>query len=321
MTAKKKTAPRRQASSAPGIVPAQGALIARMSQALPALRRSERDVAELILKDPAQALQWSIAEAAQRAGVSQPTVARFATAMGFSGFREFKMHLAQSIATGVRFVHSDVEADDTPQRVLPKVFDRAIGALIDVRNHLDPQAMARAVALLAKARRIECFGVGNSAIVANDAQHKLLRFGIPCAASADPHSMSMVATVLGAGDVVLAISASGRTVDMVDCARAAVAGGATVIAITNGTSPLARVATLSLHVDVLEDTDIYTPMTSRLAHLVVIDALCVGIALALGPGCIDRLERVKHSLRSRRLGLPVSGAAARKPNKQKRRDS
>ncbi|MDP9142304.1 MAG: transcriptional regulator, partial [Pseudomonadota bacterium] len=190
---------RRTASAA--IAPAQGAVIARISNALPTLRRSERDVAELILKDPARALQWSIAEAAQLAGVSQPTVARFATAVGFSGFREFKLHLAQSIATGVRYVHSGVEADDTSEQVVPKVFDRAIGALIDVRNHLDPQTIARAVGLLAEARRIECFGVGNSAIVADDAQHKLLRFGIPCSASADPHSMSMVATVIGPGDV------------------------------------------------------------------------------------------------------------------------
>lgn len=288
--------------------PVQGAVIARVAQALPMLRRSERDVAELILEDPAAALQWSIAEAAQRAGVSQPTVARFATAMGFSGFREFKLHLAQSIATGVRYVHSDVEADDTPERVVPKVFDRAVGALIDVRNHLDPQAVARAVAMLAAARRIECFGVGNSAVVAHDAQHKLLRFGIPCSASADPHAMSMVATVIGPGDVVLAISASGRTVDMVDSARAALRAGAAVISITSSTSPLARASTLSLHVDVQEDTDVYTPMASRLAHLVVIDALCVGVALTLGSEAIDRLERVKQSLRHRRLHGPIESA-------------
>ncbi len=306
----------RPAAAASGTPPAQGAVIARIGNALTTLRRSERDVAELILKDPARALQWSIAEAAQRAGVSQPTVARFATAVGFSGFREFKLHLAQSIATGVRYVHSGVEADDTSEQVVPKVFDRTIGALIDVRNHLDPQAVARAVAMLAAARRIECFGVGNSAIVADDAQHKLLRFGIPCSASADPHAMSMVATVIGAGDVVLAISASGRTVDMVECVRAAVSAGATVIAITSSTSPLARAATLSLHVDVHEDTDIYTPMASRLAHLVVIDALCVGIALAQGPDCIARLERVKQSLRRRRLDGPV-GLTAKPPKKSR----
>lgn len=303
------TTKRRQSDMTKNGKPVQGALVARIEQAMPMLRRSERDVAGLILADPAAALQWSIAEAAQRAGVSQPTVARFAAAMGFSGFREFKLHLAQSLATGVRYVHSDVEADDTPERVVPKVFDRAIGALIDVRNHLDPQAMARAVALLAAARRIECFGVGNSAIVAHDAQHKLLRFGIPCSASADPHAMSMVATVIGRGDVVLAISASGRTVDMVDSARAAVRAGAAVIAITSSSSPLAKAATLSLHVDAHEDTDIYTPMASRLAHLVVIDALCVGVALALGAKAIDRLERVKQSLRHRRLHGPLESAA------------
>lgn len=279
----------------------QSTLLARIGTALPSLRQSEREVAELVLAEPARVLQLSIAETAQLAGVSQPTVARFAAALGFSGFREFKLRLAQSIATGVRYVHADVHADDTPDRIVSKVFDRAIGALIDVRNHLDAQALEGAVETLAKARRIECFGLGNSAVVALDAQHKLLRFGIPCSAYSDPHSMSIATAVLGRGDVVLVISASGRTVDAVESAQTARAAGAKVIAVTSSNTPLAAAATVALHADVQEDADVYTPMTSRLAHLAVIDALCVGLALRLGAACVSRLERVKHAVRKRRL--------------------
>ncbi len=286
-------------------VPASAALgntlLNRIADTLPSLRQSERAVAELVLADPAQLLQLSIAEAAERAGVSQPTVARFAAALGFSGFREFKLRLAQSVATGVRYVHADVRASDTPDRLVEKVFDRAIGALIEVRNHLDPQAFARAVALISRARRVECFGLGNSAVVAQDAQHKLLRYGIPCAAHADSHSMGIVATVLQRGDVVLAISASGRTVDAIEAVRTALDAGAKVLAVTRSETPLAAMASVTLHADVHEDPDVYTPMTSRLAHLAVIDALSVGVALALGPACVERLERVKRNVRQRRL--------------------
>lgn len=288
-------------------VPVQSTLLARIANALPGLRKSEREVAELALAEPTRVLQLSIAEMADCAGVSQPTVARFAAALGFSGFREFKLKLAQSIATGVPYVHSDVQPDDTPDRIVPKVFDRAIGALLDVRNHLDAAALGRAVQRLARARRIECFGLGNSAIVAHDAQHKLLRFGIPCAAYADAHSMGIAASVLGAGDAVLAISASGRSVDLIENVRIAAASGAAVIAITGSHTPLAEAAGIALHADVPEDTDIYTPMTTRLAHLVVVDTLCVGLALALGSQSLARMERAKQTVRRRRVARPASG--------------
>lgn len=296
--------------------PLGNTLLNRIAEAAPSLRQSERAVAELVLADPAQLLQLSIAETAERAGVSQPTVARFAAALGFSGFREFKLRLAQSVATGVRYVHADVQPSDPPDRLVAKVFDRAVGALIDVRNHLDPRAFARAVELLTRARRVECFGLGNSAVVAQDAQHKLLRYGIPCAAYSDPHSMGIVATVLQRGDVVLVISASGRTVDALDVVRTALDAGAKVLAVTRSATPLAALASVTLHADVHEDPDVYTPMTSRLAHLTVIDALSVGVALALGPTSMQRLERIKRNVRQRRLAQPEAEPT---PAKRKRR--
>lgn len=279
----------------------QSALLTRIAATLPELRKSERSVAEQVLADPASVLHRSIAEMALQVGVSQPTVARFAAALGFSGFREFKLRLAQSLAAGVPYVHHDVAPDDGVDRVATKVFDRAIGALIEVRNHLDAAAIERAVRLLAGARRIECFGLGNSGIVALDAQHKLVRFGTPCSAYADPHSMGMAAAVLGPGDVVLAVSASGRTTDLIGSVEIALESGADVIAITKSGTPLAELASITLLADAFEDTEIYTPMTTRLAHLVVIDMLCVGMALKLGPDLITRLEKVKQTLRSKRI--------------------
>lgn len=288
------------ASARDGVRGSRGTLLVRISNTLTSMRRSEREVAELVLSDPAGVLQLSIARAAERAGVSQPSVARFAAALGFSGFREFKLRLAQSIASGVPYVHSDVRPHDTADVISSKVFDRAICALIDVRNHLDGASVAQAISRLERARRIECFGVGNSAIVAQDAQHKLVRFGIPCCAYADSHSMGVAASVLGSRDVVIAISASGRSLDLLENARTARANGAYVIAITGSATPLAALATLTLHTDVQEDTEVYTPMNTRLAHLVVIDALCVGFALKMGRKSIAHLETVKRNLRKRR---------------------
>jgi RpiR family transcriptional regulator, carbohydrate utilization regulator len=279
----------------------QSSLLARIAASLAELRKSERAVAEWVLAQPNGVLQLSIAELAQRVGVSQPTVARFAAALGFSGYKEFKLRLAQSLASGVPFVHQDVGPDDALELVAPKVFDRTVGALINVRNHLDAAQLARAVRILARARRIECYGVGNSGIVALDAQHKLFRFGIPAVAYTDTHTMAMAATVLKRGDAVIAVSASGRTTDMLGSVEIALESGAEVIAITAGGSPLARLASVALYADVPEDPDIYAPMISRLAHLAIIDVLCVGMALSLGPALVKRLERAKQTLRDKRI--------------------
>lgn len=282
----------------------QSSLLERITATLAELRKSERAVAELVLARPSEILNLSIAGLAQSAGVSQPTVARFAAALGFSGYKEFKLRLAQSLATGVPFVHQDVAPGDTLDVVIPKVFDRTIGALINVRNHLDQLQLQRAVQILAKARRIECYGIGNSGIVALDAQHKLFRFGMPAMSYTDTHTMAMAATVLKRGDVVVAISASGRTTDIMGSVEIALESGAAVIAITAGDSPLARIATIALYADVPEDPEIYAPMISRLAHLAILDVLCVGVALALGPALVKRLERSKQSLRDKRIISP-----------------
>lgn len=276
-------------------------LLARIEASFDALRKSERAVAEFVLAQPNEVLSISIAELAYRVGVSQPTVARFVNALGFSGFKEFKLRLAQSLAAGVSFVHRDVQPDDSLEEVAAKVFNRSIGALVDVRNQLDRASLARAVEVLTNAGRVEFYGLGNSGIVALDGQHKFFRFGIPSVAYSDPHTQGMAATLLTQGDAVVAISASGRTADLVRSCELARDAGAAVIAITASGSALARVATIVLGADVPEDPDVYAPMSSRIAHLAIIDVLSVSVALASGPELVKRLERTKQTLREKRI--------------------
>lgn len=276
-------------------------LLARIEASFDELRKSERAVAQFVLAHPNEVLNISIAELAYRVGVSQPTVARFVNALGFTGFKEFKLRLAQSLASGVPYVHRDVGPDDSLDEVAPKVFNRTIGALMSVRNQLDATRLERAVELITRAARMEFYGIGNSGIVATDAQHKFFRFGIPSVAYSDPHTQGMAATLLEEGDVVVAISASGRTPELIRACELAREAGGEVIAITASGSPLARTATVLLAADVPEDPDVYAPMTSRIAHLALIDVLSVSVALASGPELIKRLERTKQTLRDKRI--------------------
>ncbi|PXW29246.1 MurR/RpiR family transcriptional regulator [Paraburkholderia caballeronis] len=271
------------------------------------LRPSERKLADYVVDAPREVLDLSMTEVAARTGVSQPTIARFCHALGFSGFREFKIRLAQAVAADLPAVsvYRDVGPDEPVPGVAAKVLDRTIGALLQVRNNLSNDAVADAIGLLANASRIEFYGAGGSGIAAQDIQHKFFRLGMPSVAYSDPHTFLMSAALLGPGDVVVAISNTGRTRDVVDAARAALAGGAKVIAITHGTSPLARLATVGLHANVDEDTDVFSPMTSRTSHLAIGDILAVGVALKRGPELAEKLADAKELISRRRLDPPA----------------
>ena len=265
------------------------------------LRPSEQSVARFVLRHPNLVISLSFPEIAARAGVSQPTVARFCAAAGFAGYRDFKLRLAQSLAKGVPYVHRDVGMSDSMAEIGVKVFDRAIAALLTVRNHLDPVVLERATQILAAATRIEFYGLGNSGIVAADAQHKFFRLGVPAVAYSDPHVHAMAASLLEKGAVVVAISGSGRTRELIRSVEIAKDAGAAVIAVTVSGSPLAKLADVALYADVPEDLDVYAPMTSRLVHLALIDALSVGVAVARGPALGVKLKRAKQVISERRM--------------------
>jgi RpiR family carbohydrate utilization transcriptional regulator len=279
---------------------ASNGLLVRIEAAIPTLSPSEAKVADYVLGHPEAIIKLSIAALADLCRVSEPTVARFCKSIGLSGLKEFKLQLVRSLAGGIPYVHQDVIETDGPHEIADKVLNRSINALVTIRDHLDHRLLARAVEFLARARRIEFYGQGNSGIVALDAQHKFFRLGLPTAAYSDPHVHAMSAALLSADDVVVAISASGRTLDLLRTIDTARGAGAATVAITVGGSPLASLCDVTLASDVFEDLDVYSPMTSRLAHLAIIDVLAVNVAVAKGANLISTLERAKRSLRGKR---------------------
>lgn len=281
--------------------PPEKGLLARIRTASTALSRAERQVAEFLLQKPHDVLDMSIRVLAQACNVSEPTVARFSQSMGFDGFRTFKMAFAKSLATGIPFLHLDVNQADHVRDVLPKVFDRTIVALMEARNSANPASFEAAVHLLARARRIECYGLGYSGALATDAQLKFFRFGIPTTVFCDAHLQAQSASLLNSDCVVVAFSRTGRTLDLIRSVQLAKNAGAKVLVLCASGGPLANLADVHLSVDVEEDPDIYTPMTSRLAHLTYIDALAVAVTLLRGPAAIDMLERAKASITEKRL--------------------
>jgi len=263
---------------------------------LPELKRSEAQVAEIVLAEPQKVLGQSITMLAQAAGVSEATVVRFCRSIGCAGFPDFKLRLAEGQARGTPFVSQDVAPDDETPTVARKIFSSAAAALNDAAGALDMAAVSRAVELLAEASSILCIGTGASAVVAEDAAHKFMRFGMAAQASADPMMVRMLAVNLGARGVLLAISNTGRTVMVTELAQMARDLGIPVIAITAPDSPLATVSSVAIGHTPVEDAEIYTPMASRLVHLAIIDVLSTGVALKLGAEARHHLAKVKAVL-------------------------
>ena len=276
------------------------ALLLTIEAARDHLSRSEARVADIILTDPNRAVEMSIAAISEAADVSEPTVARFCKSLGFSGLKEFKLRLARSLGSGTPFVHQDVKPGDDAGAVVAKMIDRASKAIASLRDDMDSGQLARAARAIAEAARLEFYGQGNSGIVALDAQHKFFRLGIPTAAYSDPHVHAMSAALLGPKDVVIAISASGRTLDLIRSVEIAKNAGVTVIGITTRGSPLTKLCDVAITTDVEEDTDVYSPMLSRHVHLAIIDVLSVLTALERGDSGVTNMARAKKSVREKR---------------------
>lgn len=283
-------------------------MLDRIKASIPALPPAEQRVAKLVLADPRSFASLPVVELAERAHVSKPTVVRFCRSVGYDGLADFKLKLAGSVNEGVPFVHRSVDADDKPGDLIVKVIDNAVSALLKFRNDAASHAFDRALEALAEAgrqgRRIEFYGVGNSGIVAQDAQHKFFRLGVNAVAISDGHVQVMSATMLQPGDCAVIISNSGRSRDLLDAAEIARKKGATTIVITASGSPLAQHAQILLAADHPEDYDRYSPMVSRLLHLMIIDILTTGVALRLGEHLRPMLQEIKRNLRAKRYAQP-----------------
>ena len=279
-------------------------MLDRIAASLPSLAPAEQRVGELVLHDPKAFAHLPVRELAERAHVSKPTVVRFCRSMGYDGLADFKLKLAGHANEGVPFIHRSVDPDDKTADVLVKVIDNSVAAFLQYRNAASPQALEKAGQAILRTwkqgQRLEFYGAGNSGIVAQDGQHKFFRLGITSLSSSDGHIQVLSATMLRPGDCAVIVSNSGRTRDLLDAAEIAKTNGATVIAITASHSPLASVSDIHLAADHPEGYDVYSPMVSRLLHLLIIDVLATHVALQMGPELQQRLQQLRTNLQSKR---------------------
>jgi RpiR family carbohydrate utilization transcriptional regulator len=265
--------------------------------------KSEKKVAQVILDNPKNAIHSSIATLANLAQVSEPTVNRFCRRLDTKGYPDFKLHLAQSLASGTPYVNRNVDENDGPEEYTHKIFESTMAALDIAKQSVDVPTINRVVDLLTQANKISFFGLGASASVAQDALNKFFRFNVPVVYFEDIVMQRMSTMNCTEGDVVVLISHTGRTKSLVEIAQIARSNHAIVVGITAKDSPLGRECNYVLSLDVPEDTDMYMPMASRIAQLTLIDILATGFTLRRGNRFRENLKRVKESLKDSRFSI------------------
>ena len=262
---------------------------------------SERRAAEVMLADPRRLMYRSVSEIAAEAGTSASTVVRACRRLGFTGFQDLKLAVAQDAGSPVERLRDEIDEHSTPDQVLATVLDDGQDALRDAQRSVDPEAFARAVGVLRAAPRVLFIAVGTSAPLAQDAAYRFLTIGIQAEAPADVHVQHVRARLLAPGDVCVAISHTGATRETLAAAKGAVEAGAETIAISSfARSPLAELVGTTLVAGSRELSYRIEAMSSRIAHLSILDALFLAVAVQERTRTASAQEATAHVLSEHR---------------------
>ena len=238
--------------------------------------KSERKVADWLFSHSGEILPYSITDLASMCDSSEATIVRFSKRLGCSGYQELKIVLARESEKTV--IAPTITGADDCFSIFEKVCNDAYLSLERTKKTLSAEAMARAADAICAARRIVLIGLGASAQVAEDASNKFLRAGCNSSAYADTHMQAIVVSQLRPGDVLIGISQSGTSKDIVEAMKAARGHGATTISITSRErSPITRQSDIVLLTDTEETRHSTLGLSSHLARLIVIDSLCYKI--------------------------------------------
>lgn len=263
----------------------RGEVAARIATVLPSLIPSDRRVIDLILADPETAISSSVSELAEKAATSASTVVRACQQLGYRGFQELRLCLARDLATpddrdGLS--HSEgITSETPPERILDVIFDVSSRALRDAKQTVNAGAFAKAVERIDSASRLLVIGNGGSSAPAQDAAYRFSTLGLIAHAPADALTQHLLARQLDSSAACLVFSHSGVTQETLKAAEAAKSQGASLIAITShARSPLTELADATLVAAAADRGFRLESMASRLAHLSIVDALFVGVAVS-----------------------------------------
>lgn len=197
------------------------------------LTRSGHAVADYLLQHADEAQYLSISSLARECNVAEATVFRFCRALGFDGYHEMRIALAQANATGTMSSQRELQPGASTETLFEHASARLFTAINGTQNALSAEAVDEAARMLREAKQVFCFGQGGSMLLANDICARFASLSTKFRTSGDSHLQLLTASLMNEADVVLFISYSGATRDMMETLRTAKAAGAKIILLTH----------------------------------------------------------------------------------------
>ena len=280
--------------------------IKRIQNALEGLPESEKRVMALACSDPKAFLEMSAEQASVLAKVSKPTVVRACRRVGYQGLIEFKRHLVLYLGSSndLPYVNYSLKHQDDIENLSVNLSTNLISAIDAFRKSAGFGPIKQAAQCindtLSRHGHVLLMGVGNSGIVATDAQHKFYHLGVNCTVCQDTDQQIITATMAQPQDCLIAFSTSGRTADLVHAAQTAKQGKVKIVAVTKTGSMLAQVADVVIPVEHDEDSNLALPMVSRVLQLLVVDILVMAVAAKRSPQLAPQLKALEKNIKRKR---------------------
>ncbi|VIO67131.1 MurR/RpiR family transcriptional regulator [Bradyrhizobium ivorense] len=278
------------------------AVLSRIRELQADLPPKAGQIAARIIGQPESFIHMSITEVAEACDVSEGTIVSFCRRVGVRGFQELKILLARDLIEPVQLIQENLHQGDDPATVTDHIFAAHAASLHETRRLLSMESLAQATSLLNEAQRIEIYGIGSSAPIAQDLSYRLLQLGLSASAVVDSHVQAVSAGMTGPTVATVTVSHSGSTVETVLATQLAREAGARTIGITRlGKSPLAAHCDVLLYTVANETRYRPEAMSSRVAQLAIIDTLVSCCALTHTERSVERLQHVARILSEKRF--------------------
>lgn len=261
---------------------------------------AEKRIADYILENTNTIVGVSISDLAQRCNCGDATVVRFAKRLDLDGYQSLKICIAQEFKS-TSSVSKAITKRDTCHEIFRKLSNELTFTLQMTASVLNPKSLETAAAWIMNAKRIVLFGLGNSASVANDVMHKLLRLGLSAQSCSDNHMQAIIASHLDRDSLAIGISHSGSSKDIVEALELSKIGGAKTIAVTNhGASPIVKTADLVLYTQSEETHHSILALNSRIAQLLIFDAIYTYIITQADQASLNAIYNTEYALQKKK---------------------
>lgn len=241
---------------------------------------SEKKILDYIQKNPEKVISMSIKELSNESNAGEATIIRFCKKIGFKGYNEFKISLISTVSEKKQDTRHkiDILSDKNYNSIAENIYNNSFNVLKDTLSLINNEVFDNCINLINKAKHIEFIGVGYSNLTAQDAKYKFLRIGKSVAAHADSHLFKMAASISGKDDLIIGISQTGETQEVIESLKNAKARGAGTIVITNNDNT--EITKYADHIlvngynDVLLETGSFS---ERISQLFIIELLYLGV--------------------------------------------